>query len=442
MNQSSVTQLSPGHLLIAVLVGLLAFGTGCERSPEDLEEWRDARDGMAQLATWAEDDGEPTDVRVRAIQILIEEGESDRVPRTLDAIEDEQMRQQLADEAMPTIQSMWDEQDFPELTEEMQQEGAEIPIEDFDAVQAIDAIYRLHPYLSEANQEQASDILREWISEDQELRTQLAETNLPLLVQYAGDDAAELVTNWLHETHDPRTTAGSLRRHTDDDADLAIDETVGDIAEEQHPELDDDIRHAVIEAESDGILDYLEMALDDDEVDNEFRQAALDTLATIGSDDAIDMLVGIIENRPAPFRWASANVLLDALGTSGLVDIASALPDDTDDYELPDNDSLQRYVSQLCVYADTNIERGEMEHDPDVLAELLDSDQWPAQLIGLRCAGQLGATSVRDEVQALSDTSTDIPAWGDSQTIGGFADQVDAMLAEDEDDDGDEDDSE
>lgn len=439
MNQSITTKLSPGHILIALLVGLLAFGTGCERSPEDLEEWRDARDGMAQLATWAEDDGEPTDVRIRAIQILIEEGESDRVPRTLDAVEDEQMRQQLADEAMPTIQSMWDEQDFPELTDEMLREGAEIPIEDFAAVQAVDAIYRLHPYLSEQYQEQASEIIRAWISEDQELRTQLAETNLPLLVQYAGDNAAELVTNWLHETHDPRTTAGSLRRHTDDEADFVIDETIAEIAEEQHPDLEDDLRHAVIEAQSDGIVPYLDMAIDDDEMDNEFRQAALDTLATIGSDDAVAVLVGIIENRPAPFRWASANAVLDALGTAGLIDIAAALPVDSDEYELPEDDSLRRYVSQLCVYADTNIERGDMDHDPDVLAELLGSDQWPAQLLGLRCAGQLGETAVRDEVQALSDSATDIPGWGDSQTIGAFADQVDAMLAEEGDDaDGDE----
>ena len=435
MTRTGIVEPTAHRWLAIVIAVAIGFGLGCERSPEDLEEWRNAQGGMAQLAEWAQDDSEPTDVRIRAIQILIEEGESDRIPRTLDEIEDEAMRQQLADNALPTIEEMWEQQDFPELTEEMQEEGAQIPIEDFAAVHAIDAIYRMHPYFGDDAQETTSQILRDWISEDQELRTQLAETDIPFLIQYAGDDAIDLVTNWILEARDVRSVASSLRRHAPDESQPTVDETVAERAAEKHPgEITEDLQHAVAGATTDAIVPFLKKVVEDEETDEMFRQVALDTAADIDSDAAIEFLASLVEQERFPIRWAAANALIDARGAAGLTNIANSLPTDTDEYDFDDDDALYNRIRQICAYVHTNVDRGDIDPDPDAVAELLAMDRWPGHVLGLQCTGRLAIGDLREDVQQLTDDSFDIPAWGEPETVGEFATRVDTALDEGEED--------
>ena len=420
--------------LIAALLTLLVFGFGCERTPEDLEEWRTAQGGMTQLAEWAQDESNSMEVRIRAIQIMIEEGASDQVPRTLDGIDDDEERQTIADAAVPTIEEMWGEQDFPELTEEMKEEGAQVPIEDFVAVRAVDAAYRIHPHLGDDAQRTIEDILQAWISDDQELRTQLADTSIPVLLSRAGDGAIEGVTDWILTAYDPREVATSLRNHAPDNAHETIDAAVAERARDEHPDLSEDMMFAIDGATSDGIVSYLEEAIVDEAMEQEFIQVAIDTLGDIGTDKAVAALSKLVAEQPGLLRWASANALVDARGVAGLVDIATALPDDTDAYADLDDGELHRYISQVCSYVNTHLDRGDIDADPDAIKEVLTMDRWPAQVLGLQCAGATDTAAVRADVQALSDESTTIPAWGEDRTVGQFAGEVDSVLG-----DGDED---
>lgn len=422
------------QLLLGALIAIIGLGIGCDRSPEDLEEWRDAQGGMAQLSEWAQDSSEPMDVRIRAVQILVEEGEDTMLPRTLDGISEEDQQTILA-ATMPTIESMWQEQDIPELTDQMREEGAQIPIEDFVAVRAVDAIYRLMPYLSGEQKEQGQQILRDWMSKDQELRTQLADASIPLLLPHAGEGAAELLSEWIVETYDPRELATSLRHHApDEEAHRVIDAAIAKRALNEHPELSSELEHAVVEAQSDGIAPYLEKALLDEEVRSELYQAALNTAVDALGEDSSTILAKVVEQRQGLERWAAATNLIDARGVAGLGDIANALPVDSDAYTDGDDDQLQSRATYICNYVNTNLERGDIEEDFDALSELLGSDRWINQVLGLQCAARTQAHSLREAVQALSDESTSIPAWGQRITVGQLAAHVDELLdvAEDE----------
>lgn len=411
------------NLLWSLLVVALTVGLGCDRSPEDLEEWRTARGGIDQLAEWAKDGGEPMEVRVRAVQIIIEEGEDRFIPRILDEIDDEQARQQITTGAMETVREMWEVQDFPEVDEELLEEGGEIALEGLNSIYAIESLYRLMPYLDDEQQEVGQEILRDWISRDQMVRNQWADVGIPLLVPLAGEGATELVSNWILDSNDPRSVAASLRRHAPDGTHGPIDEAVVELAREQHPNVEMDLKHAINGAESDAIVPYLEEVIVDEEVSNELFQIAIDTIADVlDGEDAAGVLSTVVKQRPGVLRWAAATAILDAREKAGLKDIAKALPGDDDAFG--SEDEFNQRATYLCNYVNTHVERGDFEEDYDTLVALLEMEHWPAQTLGLQCAARLGAKQLREDVEALSGQSGQIHGWGQRLTIGQFADHV------------------
>lgn len=410
--------------MIAFLTATLVLSIGCKRTPESLEEWRNARGGIDQLGEWASSDSESMEVRIRAIQIIIEEGQDDRLPRLLDRIEDEEIRQQLADGAMSTIESMWAAQDMPELTDEIRQGGGNVAVGDSKSILAKDAAYRLHPYMGDANRQRLEEILREWMSEDQELRTQLGGATIPVLLPRAGSGAVELLTEWIKETYDPRDTAGRLRRHASESDMRVIDAAVSERAMAEHPELRRETQHAVNEAESDGIVPYLEMAILDDETPDDFLPACLETLLRVQGEDSVPFFARLITERSGILRWVAANSIIDAKKVDGLVDIARALPSDVASYE----DGLQRFVTQTCNYVNLQIEREEITGYAEPIGEVLAMETWPAQLLGLQCASRTQSVELREQVQALRTQRQVIPHWEANTTIGQMATAVDSQL--------------
>lgn len=419
------------NLLLAILAASLCVVVGCERSPEDLEDWRNARNGMTQLAQWAADESEPTDVRIRAVQILIEEDEADRVPRTLNEIDDEDKRQTLADGAMPTIEEMWEQQDFPELTEEMRQEGAQIPVEDFQAVRAIDAIYRLYPFFGEQSRQTSQDILRDWIGEDQRLRNELAQTRIPFLIQYAGDDAVMLIENWIMETPEPYELARTLRNNVPEDDVVTVDELFAQRAKEAHPDLDEQMGLAVVHADTEGMLPYIDKVIEDK---TDLLGDVLQTLANIGG-AGHDKLLELAEHQTGALRWSAISRLLEEKGVEALPEIAAALPADEAAYDVGDR-SLDNFSRAVCRDAQRAAESEDLEAVDEVLTSLMDEDHWPGQLLALQCAQIFEAQQLRDDIQQLQDNSTTIPHLEAGDTVGELATIADAVL-EQMDDDGD-----
>ena len=424
----SLATMARRAVALLTAVAMLVLVVACDRSPEDLERWRTAQGGLEQISEWVQDPKEPMDVRERGLQILIEEGAARLLRPTLEGIEDDQERRQIASAAMPTIQRMWDVQDFPQVDRELLEQGGEIAPEGLQAIHAIESLYHLLPYLDGAEQSAGQAILRDWISEDQIVRTQWAEVAIPLLVPLAGEGAMEGVQNWIIEGTDVRSITGALRRHAPDSEQSYIDEAVATRARAKHPEIDVDLKHAINGAQSPAIVPYLKEVILDEAVSDQLFQIAVDTIVDVYEADpnaAAEALAPVVTQRSTNHRWAAATAILDAQGVAGLVTIANALPDDADAFG---DDTFNQRVSYLCNYVNTNVDRGDFEANPDALKQLLADQRWTARALGLQCISRMGATDLADDVRELSGDTTAIHAWGQRLTVGQFADHVTQRL--------------
>ncbi len=419
-------------LSAVILVALLLLTAACDRSPEDLEEWRTAQGGLEQISAWVQDDSEPMDVRERGLQILIEEGIGRHVNNSLEGV-DEETRQHLASAAMPTVEEMWAAQDFPELDDEILEEGGEVALEGDEAIRAVEALYHLTPHLDGSERERAQEILRDWISADQEARTQWADIRIPLLAPLAGDGAYEAVASWIKDAYDPGNVANSLRNHVpegDIDAHRALDAAVAERALDEFPDLDDRTLRAVDGAESDGIVPFIEEVLAADQVDDQLFQLAVNILGDVLDADNLQPLADALATQDGLRRWAVATNMIDAAGIDGLVAIGEHLPDDAELYD-SDDDEIQDRFRYLCNYVNTRIEEGDIDADPEGFVTLMEMDRWPAQTLGLQCTWRTESADLLEHVRALSDESTTIPAWEDSMTVGELAEGVISDLDDD-----------
>ncbi|TXD43309.1 hypothetical protein FRC96_01730 [Lujinxingia vulgaris] len=422
---------SPLRRALAIfLIAALLIPTGCQRTPEDLEVWRTAKGGTEQLTTWAESEEEPLEVRVRAVQILIEEGEHARIPRTLDRVEDEAARQAMADGAIPTIETMWAANDIPELTEEMKEQGAELVIGDSKSTRAKDAAYMLYPYLSEGAQQKAQAILKAWLEKDLELRDQLGDATVAQIVPLAGDGAVELVAPWLKETFQPGRIAAAMREFVPEEDQGPLDAALAERAREEHPELKRDLPQAIFNANTAEAAPYFEFAIFDENTSTEHIQAAMEALARVKGKDATETYQKIITERPGLMRWVAANYIIDTQKRESLPLIASALPTTTEGWDIPREDSFEAATSQVCNLYKGTMEREKVTDFEPIIKELLAMESWPAQTLGVVCAGVTNATSLQPDVAALSGERQRLPGWSSRTTLGQLASQIASALEE------------
>lgn len=419
------------RVLIVLLAVSLLMSFGCKRTPEDLEEWRNAQGGMAQITEWVNSDSESMEVRIRGMQIIIEEGHTDRIVRILTRIDDEATRAAIANGQMPAIEEMWAKQDIPELTEEIRSGGGQVALGESQATDAKDALYRLYEFLNEENQARAAEIFKEWMSKDQELRTQFGDASIPLLVPMAGDDSVALLQDWIQETYDPREVTAQLRQYVQgEEGHRLIDEAVVALAMSEHPELRRETEHAVAGAQSPAIAPYLERVISNpDEVSGELLQASLDTMATAVGEEAVPFLKTVMEENQGVLRWAAGNTILDAKKLGGLVDLVEALPEESEAYAFPREDSFRRYVRQVCNYYMVVAEREGIDDLEAPVMDVLAKDSWPAQAIGVECAQRAEVTAAADRLEELSSSRQRLPAWGERQTLGQFAQAAQAALS-------------
>lgn len=407
--------------IVAALITCMAVATGCDRSPEDLEDFRDTQGGQQQIAQWVQDEGEPMEVRKRGMQILVEDGQFHKLADVLDGIEDDDQRAEITSAALPVAEQMWEEQDFPEITDELLEQGGSITPDGLNAIHAVNALYHLTPHMDEDARETAQQILRDWISDDQVVRTQWAQYRIPLIVPVAGVGAMEEVTNWILEASDVHSIVSSLRNHAPESEYYTLDKAVAERAKEEHPDVSEEVIAAIRDAESDGIVPYLEVAVTDEQSSGTLFQVSIDTLFDVAPEEARDIGLKVVEETSGTFRWVAIQNLVDTHGLAIVPDIADALPEDA---ELYDDDELRERPHRNCIRIAEAIADGDYDDDPELVSQLLASDHWPAQVFGLRCAQELEHVAFRDTVSELRENSTAIAGHRDGQTIGELAGEV------------------
>ena len=421
------TTRRPLTLLLLIASLALAALTGCERSPDDLEAWRNAEGGFEKMQAWATSPEEPMPVRVKAVQILIEERQTSDLFPTFEGIEDPQAKAQIIEGVLPTLEAMWAKQDFPSM-EEVEAKGGQMEVGDSAAVVAKDAAFFLQPHAQGQAKEKLEAILAEWMSEDQDLRTQLGSTTIGQIAPRSGPKGVDAMLAWFEKTDKPARVARMIREGASDEVKGALAEALRKRAEAEHPELSEELEVAVLETEHDAIVPYLEKAIADPQSPDRLVDGAMDALIRIREERATPFFAKMVGETRGLKRWVSAQRLVELRGKAGVLAAANALPLEMDTYPPVEEEGFKEDVEVFCNFVSTEMAKLGVEGIDDVLIGGLQSERWPVQVVALRCAETTKASGVEPQVEALRSSDQPLPGWGEPTTIGDVAESVAATL--------------
>jgi hypothetical protein len=437
----------PSRRILLLLTGALVLGAsllGCERTPEDLEKWRNAQGGMEKMVEWSTSSKEPKDVRVRAVEILIEEGSVTKLEDVFDAVEEGPVRKEMMQAAVQKIEEMWNKQDLPQIGEETQEEGGRVKVGESKAVQAKDAAYFLVPYAEGPQKEKLQSILADWLSKDWQLRDQLGRTTVSQIVPEAGAKGMKNAIRWIEKTDRPGKVVGGLLQNADDAIAQEIAEAVAARAEKEHPDLSGEMMSAVMQVEDDAIVPYLQKAVTDPKSSPQMVDGAMERIKKIKGKVATGFFADLITNYDGKLRWAAVNDLIDLRGKAGIRSAAMSLPLDKESYAIPEEGSFQDDVKWFARFVVGKMAEDGVNSISDQLNQMLTSERWPAEVLAMSTALR-AATSDKDAEKQLLDPGRDtivenikgltssresIPGWGSQMRVGELAHNVlDAMGA-------------
>lgn len=413
-----------------IIAAVVAFSS-CERTPEDLEAWRNAEGGFEKMVEWAQSPDEPEAVRVRAVQILIEEHQPNELQPLLQGVEDPAMRKKLVDGALPTVEKMWKTGDFPEV--DAKESGLAKVAGQTEVEGAKDAAYFLQPHAEGATRERLEAIMAEWMSEDQDIRNQIGVTTIPQLAPRAGDKGIEMMLAWLDETKQPAMVVKKIMAANEEDKNdkitAALAEAIAKRAEAEHPNLSDQTETAMLLVPHEKLAPYAKKAILDPESPVDLIDSAMDVYIKALGDRATPLLAQLVTEKKGLLRWVSATRLIEIRGKPGVLAAAKALPLEGDRYSDDDKHALEKESEIFCNFVDTELKEKGVESAGDVVANMLSSERWPVQMLGLQCARVTREAGAKEAVEALTKDRTVIPHWGkEKKTIGELATDVSSSL--------------
>lgn len=427
--KTPIIRISRAHLTLSVLlIFLLVASLGCERKPADLEQWRTAKGGMEKMEQWVKSPEESDEVRIRAFQILIEEGQVNQLKPTLEAVSDKALQKQIVAASVPTVEKMWAAKDYPTISEADVEKGG-VQVGASESVLAKDAAYFLYPFAEGAEKEKLQKILQEWVSADWQLRNQLGSTTLSQLAEYAGDAGKQSLLEWLKVAVDPGRVADMIKRDTDEETQAQAAQVLLELANEAHPELSPSLSAALQLLEHDELVPYYKKAITDPNSSRSLIGASMDSLVRVQGQRATPFFSDLVANRGGLIRWVSATHIAEIQGKSGLAFVSTALPVEMDTYPGQDSEELKENVLYFCKMFQGEMTKRASTGVHDEIKKSLESSRWPARVLGLKCAEIFEAGELREQVDALKSNRQQVPGWGEATTVGDIATEVSANLS-------------
>lgn len=433
------------HTRLPVSVLVLAFATtvllgGCERSKEDLEAWRNAKRGMEKMQTWAASPDEPMEVRIRALEIMVEQYNPSTASETLKKVDNQGDRAKLEKGIVDKVEAMWKTGDYPtvdKLRKEMgvdtgaDQLNFEIPLPGpgqvqsfYKGVKAKDAAFHLVQSVQQKKQkERLQSILADWLSKEWRLRNQVGKVTLAQIVPYAGPEGEKHAMKWLKQTNNFSTVSRALIDNGDDKLRGKVTDVLVERAREQAPEVSDKLAASIIKAEHPNAVSFLEEAVREGYFSPTLLDGSMDAIRKIEGPKSTDFFVGLIESRTGPLRWAAVNDLILARGKSGVLSAAFSLPLDAESYADTDEGRFQNDANWFGNFVASEAKNWDGDLHSTV-TRLLESERWPARVLGLAVVQSAELTDLKSKVESMSDDSQTIPGWKKQKTIGALAGDV------------------
>lgn len=445
--------LRNASILTLFLLSASLLVAGCERKPEDVEKWRNAKQGMQKMQEWATSSSEPMDVRVRAMQVIVEENNPTLIDPTLKEVQDEKAKSKLVSGAVETILELWEKGEPPTIDEEAKKKGKRVKISPGDpAIVAKDSAYYLIPHAKGENEKKLRELLVEWLSSSWKVRNEAGKTNLGQLLPRAGEKGLENALKWLETTDDVYKVASTLRKQANDKQKKEIAKIIKKRAEEAHPDLPEGLLAAVVNTEHEMIVPYLKKAISDPKSSPKMVDQCMEAVKKIQGPKATEYFSKLIRENPGSLRWAAVNDLIKIRGKAGILTAAKSLPRDKEQYEkeAETGKTFSENARWFARFSIGEMIKGDVSSVSNILVRALESDGWPVQVLGLTttsravtCAtkpkecgeGQKAKKETQDligeewgevqkAVENLSSSRESIPAWGEDKTVGELADSV------------------
>lgn len=408
-----------GVLLIATV-----FTFGCERKPEDLEQWRNAQGGMEKMQEWAMSKKESAAVRARALQILIEKDKITEIKPIMEAVKDDAVKAEMVTAGLKTAEELWATQDYPTVTEDMKDKNTQMNVGDLKSVRGIEAAYFLQPYASDAQKKQIEVMFAEWLSKDHELRKQLSSrTSLGQLVPMAGAKGMDGMMVWFESTKEPSKVADAVRQYGDDKTKERFTKAILERAMKDHPNISQQLLVIIAQLEDEAIVPYLERAIDDSKSPGPLADAMMDTYIRIKGPASTAKLNELVAKRQDVMRSVAFTRLIEVRGEAGVIQGATALPLELEAYPTTGDNTLEKDAAYMCNIIKSELEKTHKvkDHKP-VVKKMLDSSRWPAQAIAIQCAKQEKWADWKPAIEALVESQQIVPGWGvEGTTLGSIA---------------------
>lgn len=415
-------------LLSVLLVFLLVASLGCERKPGDLEQWRTAKGGMQKMQEWAQSDEEPRDVRIRAVEILIEEGQVNQLKPTLEGVADTKLRAEMVAAVVPTVEKMWAANDYPKISEADEEKGA-VKVGASESVVAKDAAFFLIPFAEGAEKEKLQKILAEWMSADWQLRNQLGNVKLNQIAEYAGEAGNKGLLDWLKVAIEPHRPADMIARGGDDATQEKAALILLERANADYPKLTPSLNGAVMATNRAELAPLFKKMINDPESSGGTIDAAMDALVRVQDRRAAPFFSDLIGKRGGQIRWVAADRISEVLGKPAFTFVSTALPVEMDTYPGQDSEGFKKEATGYCGLYKAKMAKAGTTDVSDELKKGLESARWPARVLGLKCAEVFKSTDLAADVDALKSDRQQVPGWGEATTVGAIATEVAATLS-------------
>jgi hypothetical protein len=411
-------------VLAAAALFLISSAFGCERKPEDLEKWRNAKGGLEKIQGWATSPDETKAVRIRAAEILVEDGRPNNLQPTLDAIEDEELRDAMVEAALPIVEAKWAEQDMPQLSDEVKEEGGAVQAGPSEAVKAKDAAYFLQPYAKGESKKKLESILAEWLSEDWQLRNKLGVTTLGQLAERAGPTGVESLLAWLEEAVEPHAVLEMIDEYADDDARDRAAKIILARVEEAHPELSPTLQVSIFSFEHKAFTPYLKKVISDPSSPPQLIDRAMNALVENEGERSAPFFTDLVKTRKGLLRRVAATRLVEVLGKPAFSYVATGLPIEMDAYPPVEEDSFREDLAYFCNLYHSEMQENEVSSVDDQLRRGLSSNRWPAKALALQCARKFKSVELKADIEKLSSDEQKLPGFGGETSVGELADEV------------------
>ncbi|MFW5968900.1 MAG: hypothetical protein ACOCV2_15355, partial [Persicimonas sp.] len=419
-----------GLTILLFALAVLTVAAGCERTPEDLEDWRNAKGGVEKLEGWAVSDEEPEAVRIRAIEILVEDNHFNELQSALEDVDDDKVRAKMVASAASIVEEKWNKQDMPTLDEETAEKGGKVETGASESVEAKDAAYYLHPHADKETKKKFEAILADWLSDDWQLRDQLGRTTLGQITPHAGPEGREHLLAWLEETPRPDRVSETIAKHGKDKTKEQAAEVILKRAKEDYPDLNDEMQVALFKFEHEALSPFLKEIIEDEEASPQLVDRAMNALVRNDGERSAPFFSDLVKEEQGTIRWVSATRIIEVMGKPGFSNVASSLPVETDAYDTDEEGALTEDVTYFCNMYNTEMEKADVSSVTDQLKRGLDSSRWPARMLAVKCVGTFKASDLKEKVEELTSDTQQLPNWDEPTTLGDLAEETLEALSE------------